>query len=186
MKKVEKGGYGYFSWEKKRRAAATLIMFLLPVAFSVTGYIQTGTRKNLFTLVAVLGSLPACKALVGWLVMLPRKSMGRECYESILGHAGDLPMVYDLYFTTYERNIQVDAMAVCCDEVVGYCRHRQEHWGSMEGYIQDTIRDNGYPVTVQLMEDLPMFLERLDAMVHAAGREHEGQQIRQILLAVTL
>lgn len=185
MKRVEKGGHGYFSWEKKRRAAVTLVMFLLPAAFFVIGYIQTGTRKNLFTLAAVLGSLPACRAFVSWSMMLPRKSMGRECYESIRGHAGDLTMVYDLYFTTYERNIQVDAMAVHGDTVVGYCGRRQEYRRSMEGYIQDTIRRGGYPVTVRLIEDLPAFLERLDAMDGASGGGDDGQ-IRQILLAVTL
>lgn len=185
MKRVEKGGYGYFAWEKKRRAAVTFVMFLLPVVFFATGYIQTGTRKNLFTFVAILGSLPACKAFVGWLMMFPRRSMGKDDYGSIREHSGQLTMAYDLYFTTYEKNILVDAMAIRGHRAVGYCSRRQEHRRSMEGHIQDTICKNGYPITVSLLEDLPSFLGRLDLMGGSPGGEHDGQ-IRQILLAVTL
>lgn len=111
--------------------------------------------------------------------------MEKDDYEDIREHAGDLTMAYDLYFTTYEKNILVDAMVVHGNTVVGYCSRRQEHRRSMEEHIQDTIRKNGHPVTVRLMEDLRPFLGRLDSMGGASGGAHDGQ-IRQILLAIAL
>lgn len=205
MEKAAKGSYGYFAWEKRRRALETLVRFLPSVLLAVAGYMQTGTRKNLFTLAAILVCLPACRSLVGWIMMLPRESMERAVYEKIRAHAGGWTMAYDLYFTTYEKNIAVDAMAVGGGQVIGYCSRRQEHRAYMEGYIRDTIAAGGYPVIVRLMEELQPFLDALDTLDAAedldapdawtgCGQDPKGQEdladkaekIRQILLAVTL
>ena len=69
MKKAEKGSCGYIQYQKKKRLVVTFILFLIPLAIYATGYIQTKTRLNLFTVVAILGCLPACKSLVG-LIMI--------------------------------------------------------------------------------------------------------------------
>ena len=55
MKKVKKGNYGYIRYERKKRLLVTLVMFAIPLVIYVTGYIQTKTRLNLFTFVAILG-----------------------------------------------------------------------------------------------------------------------------------
>ena len=185
MERVKKGGYGYFSWEKKRRAAVAFALFLLPAGLFLIGYLQTGTRKNLFTLVAILGCLPACKSFVGFVMVLPRKSMERKVYERIQAHAGHLTMAYDLYVTTYEKNLQVDAAAVGGNTVVGYCSRRQEHREFIQNYLQDTLRRQGYPVTVRLLEELPPFLKKLDCM-NGAPTDTREDEIRRILLAITI
>ncbi|MCI9546049.1 MAG: hypothetical protein HFH60_05085 [Lachnospiraceae bacterium] len=188
-KTIRKGEYGYFSWEKKRRAAVTLAMFLLPALLFVTGYIQTGGRKNLFTFVAILGCLPACKSLVGWLMMMPRKSMSRDSYEEIQKRAGALLMAYDLYFTTYEKNALVDALAIRGGMVAGLCGKKQEHRTFMEKHIRDMLSSNGFPATVQLFEEPQAFVKKLDAMQrHAAGdsQAEQEEKIRRIILAIAL
>ena len=55
MKKTKKGTYGYIRNERKRRLLITLASFAIPLIIYVTGYIQTKTRLNLFTFVAILG-----------------------------------------------------------------------------------------------------------------------------------
>ena len=62
MKKVKKGNYGYIRYERKKRLLVTLVMFAIPLVIYVTGYIQTKTRLNLFTFVAILGCLPASRS----------------------------------------------------------------------------------------------------------------------------
>ena len=52
MKKAEKGNYGYIKYEKAKRTLITAVMFAIPLIIFFTGLGQTGTRKNLFTLVA--------------------------------------------------------------------------------------------------------------------------------------
>ena len=62
MKKVKKGNYGYIRYQRKKRLLVTLVMFAIPLVIYVTGYIQTKTRLNLFTFVAILGCLPASRS----------------------------------------------------------------------------------------------------------------------------
>ena len=56
-----KGTYLYLDTQKKYEIAKTAILYSLSVAIFLTGYISTGTKKNLLTIVAVLGVLPASK-----------------------------------------------------------------------------------------------------------------------------
>ena len=75
MKKVKKGTYGYIKYQKIRTFLITFILFLIPMVIYVTGYIQTKTKLNLFTFVAILGCLPACKSLVGLIMIMMQKSI---------------------------------------------------------------------------------------------------------------
>ena len=60
MKKAKKGSYGYIRWEKLRRLLTTLLMLALPLAFFTVGMIlNKGDRKSIYTVIAIVGCLPA-------------------------------------------------------------------------------------------------------------------------------
>ena len=63
--KIEKGTPGYLNARKIRLLLLALLEFAIVIALLVLGYVQTGTRLNLLTVVAIVGCLPACKVLVG-------------------------------------------------------------------------------------------------------------------------
>ena len=46
MKKTAKGDAGYVSYEKKKRALITLVMFAIPLTIYFSGWAYAGTRKN--------------------------------------------------------------------------------------------------------------------------------------------
>ena len=71
MKKVLKGNPGYLDYKKKAEILRTVIYFALVAAVFFLGYSQAHTKKNLLTIVAILGCLPASKALVGVILRLP-------------------------------------------------------------------------------------------------------------------
>ena len=71
MKKIEKGVPGYLDYKKKIEIIRTVIYFGIVAAIFFLGYFQTHTRLNLLTVVAVLGCLPASKALVGVIARMP-------------------------------------------------------------------------------------------------------------------
>ena len=74
MKRIEKGTPGYLDYKKKVEIIRTVIYFLLVAAIFTLGYVQTKTRSNLLTVVAILGCLPAAKALVGVITTVRRRS----------------------------------------------------------------------------------------------------------------
>ena len=73
MKKVKKGDYGYIRYEKKKRLLITVALFLIPLAAFLAAFLITGTKKNIITVIAMVGCLPACRALVNMIMMWMQK-----------------------------------------------------------------------------------------------------------------
>lgn len=55
MKKKEKGQPGYIRWRKEKYLIGTIAEFAVVIALVVLGYVQTKTKLNLLTVVAVVG-----------------------------------------------------------------------------------------------------------------------------------
>ena len=70
--RTEKGQPGYVKARKQKYLLGAVVEFAIVIAIFVTGYIQTGSRLNLLTVVAVVGCLPAAK------IRLHRKSNERR------------------------------------------------------------------------------------------------------------
>ena len=79
---------------------------------------MTGTNKNIITVVALVGCLPACRSLVGAIMMCMQKPMDEALYKKISDHQGELVMSYEMYLTTYEKSTFVESFAVCGNKVV--------------------------------------------------------------------
>ncbi len=164
---VKKGDYGYFKSEKKRRALLTILLFLLPLAVFIGGWLYFKSRTNLLTVIAVVGCLPACKSTVGLAMVLMQKSLQPEVYQAVAEAGQGLTLAYELYITTYEKSGYVDAIAICGNEVVGYTSRGKSDAAYIGGYIQKILRQNGFGVNVKIMGDFRAYLERLRSL-----REH--------------
>ena len=57
---VKKGCYGYIRNHKVVTGIRTLLYLGISIGLYVMGYVTTGSNKNLLTIVAILGCLPAC------------------------------------------------------------------------------------------------------------------------------
>ena len=74
-----KGEYGYLKKERKRRILIAAILLGVPLFIFISMWIYLGTRNTIWTIIALVGSLPGCKAVVDVImVMLARP--GRTFY----------------------------------------------------------------------------------------------------------
>lgn len=162
--KAGKGDYGYFAAEKKRRLLITAVLFAVPLAIFFSAWIYHGSRLTVWTVVAVVGCLPACKSMVGLIMILRCRPMDEKLYQKIHAHAGALVMSYEMYMTFYEKSAFIDAFAVCGNQVVGYSSDPKIDAEFMAQEAQKIIRKNGYKVTVKILKELRPYLERLDFM----------------------
>lgn len=165
--KVRKGTYGYVRYEKKRRLLVTIGMFVMPLAILIAGLIIcNGDKNNIFTVIAVVGCLPSCKSMVGLIMMMMQKSAKKETVEEIQGHAGNLLMLYEMFFTKEQDSLMVDAVAVCGYEVVGYTTHAKsrKQIEDCEKHIGKLLRANGYKNHVKIFDQMKPYLERLDSL----------------------
>lgn len=76
--RTEKGQPGYVKARKQKYLLGAVVEFAIVIAIFVTGYIQTGSRLNLLTVVAVVGCLPAAKMLVEFITMAPYESIEEQ------------------------------------------------------------------------------------------------------------
>mgnify|MGYP004481466773 FL=1 len=200
-KKVRKGEFGYFKSEKKRCIIFTAILFAVPLFIFFTSWIYFKTRMTIWTVVTVVGCLPACKSMVNLIMIMKCKSMDEGLYQKIREHQGSLDMAYELYMTFYEKSAYIDAVAVCGNTVVAYSSDLKIDVAFMETSSQKLIRKNGYKATVKIFTDLRPFLERLDSMNDHKESLEEGikftpdekypdltrnELIRQTILALCL
>ena len=165
--KVRKGTYGYVRYEKKRRLLVTIGMFVMPLAILIAGLIIcNGDKNNIFTVIAVVGCLPGCKSMVGLIMMMMQKSAKKETVEEIQGHAGNLLMLYEMFFTKEQDSLMVDAVAVCGYEVDGYTTHAKsrKQIEDCEKHIGKLLRANGYKNHVKIFDQMKPYLERLDSL----------------------
>ena len=156
---------------------------------------------TVWTVVAVVGCLPACKSMVSLIMILKCRPMDAGLYQKIRVHQGSLDMAYELYMTFYEKSAYIDAVAVCGNTVAAYSSDPKIDASFMETNSQKIIRKNGYKATVKIFTDLRPFLERLDSMNDHKESLEEGikftpdekypdlsrnELIRQTILAICL
>lgn len=83
MKKVTKGKAGYLAEKKKRLGLQALAEFAVVALILIIGYVITKTRLNIFTVVAIVGCLPAARVLVEFIAMFPYRSIERKVQREI-------------------------------------------------------------------------------------------------------
>ena len=162
--KATKGSYGYIRAQKIKRTWITLALFAAPLLVFFTGLVLKGNRNTIFTVIAVLGCLPACKMAVSSIMMYMQKPMKKEDYEAIEAHKGELTCGYELVVTAYEKQSFLDSVVVCGNTVAAYSSREKTDGPFVEKHIQKILKQNGFSVSVKVFRELKSYLERLDSL----------------------
>ena len=192
MKNTEKGTPGYLSHKKHMEIIRTIIYFGIVAAIFFLGYFQTKTRLNLLTVVAVLGCLPAAKALVGVIVRLPYRSADRKIVADLSEKAGHLTTCYDLVLTSTEKIMAVDCIVVSGSTIFGYTHYEKTDPEETQKHIKNILSENGFTgFTVRILREYKAFLARAEGLDHSAAVEKadtsaQDRKICSLLLNVSL
>ena len=190
--KIEKGKPGYLKAQRDKLLIQTLIEFGIVIALLVIGYVQTGTKLNLLTLVAILGCLPASKALVELITIFPYKTIDSDKASEIEEKAPLLTTVYDMVLTSREKIMPVDALAISVGTICGYSKSKKIKPEETAGYIKKLLSENKYSkVTVKIFPDYIAFLSRAEGMNSIAEIEQDDTRkkeaiIRKIILSSSM
>ena len=171
---IPKGDRGYYQSEKKKRVLILLGLLLLPLLIYFIGIAVNHTNATIITVLAIVGVLPACRAAVSLIMIIPRKAMTNDDYEHVQKHVGSLTMGYELYMTEYEKNTPVEVVAIAGNTIVGLVRDKKADLRFGEEHITKILRQNGIPSHVTLMSDMKKFTERLDSMDEHRASLREG------------
>ncbi len=160
-----KGTKQYLDSQKKYEVIRTLIYFGISISLFIAGWVTTKTKLNLLTIVAVLGCLPASKSAVQMIMYLRYRSLSKDACDAISAHAEGLTALYDLVFTSYEKNYSVGHMVIRGNTVVGFTEDKKFDEKAFYTHIDQILKkDRIMGVSVKIFSDRKKYTERLEQM----------------------
>lgn len=190
--KVEKGKKGYLNAQKKKYLLYTIVEFAIVISVFVLGYMQTGSRLNLMTVVAVIGCLPASKMLVEFIVMAPHKSIEQCKYKEIEEKAPLITKVYDLLVSGEDKLMKIDAVVISGHTICGFTSSEKTDESLAAKYIKEMLANNKCEkTTVKIFHDYKAFLTRAEGMnsiadVQQADNSRIERKIKKHLLSTCM
>lgn len=183
-----KGSFGYLKSKRNSVLIMTILMFTVSLSLLVAGIITTGTNKNLLTIVAVLGCLPASKSLVSLIMYCKAKGCSEETRENIEKAIGQLVGMYDMYFTTYKNNFPVSHMIIEGKIICGYAEMKFDT-ALCEEHLETTLKQSGYKdFTIKIFTDLVKYTDRL-SQINEIDRDKtpkRDEEVRKVLFDISL
>ena len=174
-----KGEYLYLDTQRKYEIARTVLYFAISFAIFFIGFFTTGTKKNLLTIVAVLGMLPASKSLVS-VIMFARYKSFREEIE-----VPDVLCAYDCVFTSEKKNFVVNHLCVAGSCIIGYSVDKGFDEKVFREHILTILSVEKYTdVTVKVFTDVKAYLARIEMLGTSDDKKDAGIMavLKQIIL----
>ena len=190
--KVAKGDAGYIRTRKRKILLKTILEFGIVAALLILGIIETGSRQNLLTVVAVLGCLPASKTLVELIMVLPHRSISEEMAAEIELNANLLTRAYDMVFTSEKMIMPVEAIVISGNTICGYSSRAKVDMNVITKHLKQYLYANRFDkVSVKIFDNYTAFATRAEGMNNIATIEKNDTQryeegIHQIILNISL
>ncbi len=189
MKRAKKGTFGYIAKKRQYVILRTILFFGISLALFVAGYIATGTRKNLLTVVAVLGCLPACKSMVNMIMFIKAAGCSTGAREILAPLEGRLTGMYDMYFTSYQKDFAISHMVVGGKTVLGYTESDKCDRKACEEHLKTMLKQAGLgDLAITVSNDIDKYsqqLKNLNEREPEASSEKEDE-IRAALYDISL
>ncbi len=186
-KKHPKGTFEYASYRKKIDICVMIIMFLLALGLYVIGRVSTGSNRNILTIVAVLGLLPACKMVVDVVMCFKVRQCDVTFKERIDSEVSALTGMYNMYFTSYDRNFMLAHLVITSDSVIGCSTAGSFDEKAFSAHLQDLLLKEGIKnVHIKVFTDEDKYITRLRELNLSDQDKSPNPDIYRLIYNVTL
>lgn len=160
--KIIKGDRDYLKKKRNRVIITTIIFFAISIAIFAVGYITTGTKRNLLTVVAILGCLPSCKSAVSMIMYIKAKGCSLSKADMIAGISGDFIGMYDMYFTSYDKNFAISHMIVNKKVLICFYEDQKFNKDAFKEHIETMMKRAGHSnIVVSVTNDIEKYCHML-------------------------
>jgi len=172
-----KGSYGYLQNRKLYTVLRTLLYFTVSMGLYCGGYVKTGSSKNLLTIVAVLGCLPACKSLINFILFFRAKGCSESLRNALCAYDEKLTVFYDLYFTSYQKNFSLSHMALKGGILCGITEDPSCDVKEAQKHLEKMLQQEGIKnVTVNIFSQEGPYIDRLSRLAEMGVEEHQQKE----------
>lgn len=182
-----KGTRNYLNTQKTYEILRTVIYFAISASLFIAGWVHTGSRENLLTIVAILGCLPACKSTVDMIMFLRFKSCSVEAADKIAVHTEGLKGLFDMVFTSYDKNYQVAHITVRGNTICGYTQDDKFDEQAFYKHLDALLKKDSYKDTsIKVFNDVKKYTDRLEQMKELPEEETITEGILSTLKSISL
>lgn len=182
-----KGTKNYINSQKKYEIIRTLIYFAISASLFIAGYVTTKTKMNYLTIVAVLGCLPASKSLISVIMFLRYKSASEILCKRLEQKTYDLCELYDMVFTSYDKNFSVAHMVIAGNTVCGFTEVSPFADKEFQAHINSVLKMDGHKnVTVKIFTDVEKYIDRIGQLNESEADTTNSNAIAETLKSVAL
>ncbi len=157
-----KGTYGYIRKQLIFEMVKTVILYAMAFGIFFIGYFSLHTKKSLWSVLAVLALLPACRSLVGVIMLARFRSLKPSEYETYSSAVLNIPVLYENIFTTKDCAYYVPVMVFAAGTLTAYCNYDNAKCASLKEHLENVTKSAGHKVNVKIFENKEAFLERMD------------------------
>lgn len=179
--------------------SALLLAAVFVIFFAARAYFHT--NRNVFSIVAAVGALPAGRSVVVSILCLRARGASDKVRRMVLSVPGLDPARsgYDLYLTSYERAFPLSHAAAGNGTLVGFMEDGAADAGLCGEYLRQTLDKEGFPgCEVRIFHDPDAYVQALaqaaavdagdNAQGGTAGRTDLAQdrRVMELLYAISL
>ena len=174
---MKKGSFGYL--KKKRILSAAKSLLLLAAVFICyfAALRHFHTNKNIFSIAAALGALPAGRSIVMTIMLMRARGASESVRAAIDAVRGLQPdrSGYDLCLTAYDTAFSLSHAAVTAGHVVGLTESPQTNCRQCEDHIRQILEKDGLSgYEVRIYDSLEPYRKALEDLTAPAGTPEAG------------
>ena len=182
----EKCTLGYLTKRKKAEILWIVFFVVLGVAIFLTGYLWSGVRANIFTVMAVLLVFPAAKHLVALIAMFRKKGVTKERYDKVKTAAGQAVLYTDYVFTSTEKIMHLDFLLVKNGNVLGVIAKSKQDVPYLKQYLTDVVKKMAPSYHVRLFESDEKLISHLQRLTQEEASENSEKTLVDYLHSLAM
>lgn len=161
-----KGTFGYIKNQRMFEIIKTIILFAMALGIFFIGYCTLGTKKSLWTVFSILAMLPACKSLVGVIMLARFNSITKEMYDKYMESAGNIKCIFENVLTTSQKSYYVPVIACENNTIIGYVISKKaSDVKDVTEHLENVLNNAGHKsIVVKIFDKEDAFLSRLKQM----------------------
>lgn len=174
---IKSGNFGYVDAHKKWQLLKVIFWILLIGAIIAGGWIYSGTRFNVVTVVGIVLVLPAAKAVVGFIVVARYHTGSYEQFEKIYELAkGNCHVLADFVLTRYEGSMHIAIAVIHGGNIFAYVPRQKASPEKIKEYLNICVKAGQSEASPGVYTDFQKyyeFIKKVSASKSGPGKKDE-------------
>lgn len=187
LNKYLKGEYEYAKNHRLKVCILTAFLFIISLSLYLAGYITTKSNKNLLTIVAILGLLPASKSLVSVIMNFRVRTTDISFKTEVDNKIGKLSGMYHMYFTSYDSNFYINHLVITDNSLICFSDDAKFDEKKFKEHLEKHMKIDGIEnITIKVFKEKNAYLKRLEELNIITDSENTNTKLYNLLYSITL